>query len=146
MSLLGDLGGVGIGASGGPGDRKRGRPLGSLNKARDPAATPLVPRRRGRPLGSPNKKTLEALAAAAAAEPFGAGRSTAIVAAPGGTVAVATGGAIVPAAATSVAGLTRTPQEVAAALVGAAMVFGAAPRGLANLSVDGSSSAAAKKV
>jgi hypothetical protein len=146
MSLLGALGGVGIEASGGPGDRKRGHPLGSPNKARDPAATPPVPRRRGRPLGSRNKKTLEALAAAAAAEPFGAGHSTAIVAAPGGTVAMAAGGAIVPTAATSVAGLTGTPLEAAPALVGAAMAFGAAPLGLADLSVDGSSSAAANKV
>jgi hypothetical protein len=105
-----------------------------------------MPRRRGRPPGSRNKKTLEALAAAAAAEPFGAGRSTAIVAAPGGTVAVAAGGAIVPAVATSIAGLTGTPLEAAAALVGAAMAFGAAPPGLADLSVDGSSSAAANKV
>jgi hypothetical protein len=38
------------------------------------------------------------------------------------------------------------PLEVAAALVGAAMAFGAAPLGLANLSIDGSSSAATKKV
>jgi hypothetical protein len=54
--------------------------------------------------------------------------------------------AIVPAAATSIAGLTGTPLEAAAALVGAAMAFGAAPPGLATLSVDGSSSAAVKKV
>jgi hypothetical protein len=146
MSSLEALGGAGIGASGGPGDRKRGCLLKSLNKARDPAATPPVPRRRGRPLGSCNKKTLEVLAAAAAAEPFGASRSTAIVVAPGGTVAVATGGAVVPAAATSIAGLTGTPLEAAAALVGAVMAFGAAPPGLADLSVDGSSSAAANKV
>jgi hypothetical protein len=89
---------------------------------------------------------LVALAAVATAEPFGAGRSTAVVAAPGGTVAAAAGGAVVPAAATSIAGLTGTPLEVAAALVGAAMAFGAAPPGLAGLSVGGSSSAAAKKV
>jgi hypothetical protein len=50
---------------------------------------PPVPRRRGHPLGSRNKKTLAALVAAAAAEPFRAGRSTAVVAAPGGTVATA---------------------------------------------------------
>jgi hypothetical protein len=51
-----------------------------------------------------------------------------------------------PAGATSVAGLTGTPLEVAAALVGAAMAVGAAPPGLAGRSVDGSSSAAAGKV
>jgi hypothetical protein len=66
--------------------------------------------------------------------------------APGRTVAVAVSGAVVPAAATSVAGLTGTPLEVAAALVGATMAFGAAPPGLAGLGVDGSSSVAAKKV
>jgi hypothetical protein len=59
---------------------------------------------------------------------------------------VATGGAIVPAAVTFIAGLTGTPLEAAAALVGAAMAFEATPPGLANLSVDGSSSAAAKKM
>jgi hypothetical protein len=107
---------------------------------------PPVPRKRGRPLGRRNKKTLEALAAAAATGPFGAGCSTAIVAAPSGTVSVAAGGAMVPTAATLVAGLTGTPLEAAATLVSAAMAFGAAPPGLANLSVDGSSSAAAKKV
>jgi hypothetical protein len=89
---------------------------------------------------------LAALAAAAAAEPFGAGRSTAVVAAPDGTVATAAGGAVVPTVATSIAGLTGTPLEEAAALVGAVMAFGAAPPGLAGLSVGGSSSVAAKKV
>jgi hypothetical protein len=88
---------------------------------------------------------LEALVAVAATEPFGASHSTAIVAAPGGAVAVAATGAAVPAATTSVTGLTRTPLEVAAALVGAAMAFGAAPPGLAGLSIDGSSCAAASK-
>jgi hypothetical protein len=146
MSSLEALSGAGIGATGRPSDRKCGRPLGSLSKARDPAAMPPVPRRHGRPLGSRNKKTLEALAVAAAAEPFGTSRSTAIVAAPGGTIAVTTGGAAVPAAMTSVAGLTGMPLEAASALVGAAMPFGAAPLGLADLSVDGSSSAAASKV
>jgi hypothetical protein len=89
---------------------------------------------------------LAALAAAAATEPFGAGRSTAVVAAPGRTVAAAADGTVVPAAATSIAGLTGTPLEAAAALVGATMAFGAAPPGLAGLSAGGSSSAAAKKV
>jgi hypothetical protein len=89
---------------------------------------------------------LAALAAAAAAEPFRASRTTAPIAAPGGSVAAVAGGAIVPAAATSIAGLTGTPLEAAAALVGAAMAFGAAPPGLAGLSVGGSSSAVAKKV
>jgi hypothetical protein len=108
--------------------------------------TPPVPQKCDRLLGSRNKKTLAVLTAAAAAEPFGAGRSTAIVAAPGGTIVVAAGGAVVPAATTSIAGLTGMPLEAAAALVGAAMAFGAAPLGLAGLSVDGSARAAAKKV
>jgi hypothetical protein len=54
--------------------------------------------------------------------------------------------AAAPAAATSIAGLAGTPLEAAAALVGAVMAFGAAPPGLAHLSVGGSSGAAAKKV
>jgi hypothetical protein len=61
-------------------------------------------------------------------------------------VATAAGGAVVPAAGTSVAGLTGTPLQVAAVLVGAAMAFGAAPPGLAGLDVGGSSSAATGKV
>jgi hypothetical protein len=59
---------------------------------------------------------------------------------------MATSGAVVPAAASSVTGLTGTPLEVAAALVAAAMAFGAAPPSLAGLSASGSSSAATKKV
>jgi hypothetical protein len=59
---------------------------------------------------------------------------------------VAAVNAAAPAAATSVAGLAGTPLEAAAALVGAAMAFGAAPPGLAHLNVGGFSSAAAKKV
>jgi hypothetical protein len=108
--------------------------------------TPPVPRKRGRPQGSRNKKTLAVLAAAAAAEPFGASYSTALVAAPGGGTVVAAVNAAAPAAATSIAGLTGMPLEAAAALVGATMAFGAAPPGLAHLNVSGSSSAAAKKV
>jgi hypothetical protein len=46
---------------------------------------------------------------------------------------------------TSVAGLTGTPLEVAAALVDATMAFWAAPLGLAGPSVGGSSSAATSK-
>jgi hypothetical protein len=61
-------------------------------------------------------------------------------------VVAAAGGAVVPAAATSVAGHTGTPLQAAAALVGAAMAFGAAPPGLAGLDVGGSSSTAAGKV
>jgi hypothetical protein len=106
---------------------------------------PPVPRRCGCPPGSRNKKTLEALAAVATTEPFGANHSTAIVVAPGGAVAVAATGPIVPTAATSTAGLTRTPLEAAAALVGAAKAFKAAPPGLAGLSIGGSSSVAASK-
>jgi hypothetical protein len=86
-----------------------------------------------------------ALAGAAAAEPSGVSHSTVIAAAPGGVLALATANAAAPAAATSVAGLTGTPLEAAATLVGAAMVIGAAPLGLAGKSVGGSSSAAADK-
>jgi hypothetical protein len=61
-------------------------------------------------------------------------------------VAAAAGGAVVPAAATSIAGLIGMPLQAAAALIGAAMAFGAAPPSLAGLNADGSSSAATKKV
>jgi hypothetical protein len=88
---------------------------------------------------------LEALAAAAAAEPFRVSRSTAVATAPGGVVALAAANAVAPAAVTSVAGLTGTSLEAAAALVGAAMAVGAAPPGLAGRSVGGSSSATAGK-
>jgi hypothetical protein len=47
MSSLDAFSGARAGAASGLGGRKRGRPLGSLNKAKDPAATPPVPRRRG---------------------------------------------------------------------------------------------------
>jgi hypothetical protein len=65
--------------------------------------------------------------------------------APGGVVALAAANVAAPAAATSVAGLTGTPLEAAATVVGAAMAVGAAPLGLAGGSVGGSSSAAAGK-
>jgi hypothetical protein len=143
MSSLGAVNGAGAGAAGGSGGCKRGHPLGSQNKAKDPTTTPPVPRRRGRPPGSRNKKTLEALAAAV--EPSGIGRSTAIATAPGGVVALAAANVAAPAGATSVTGLTRTPLEAAAALISAAMAVGAAPLGFAGRSVGGSSSAAAGK-
>jgi hypothetical protein len=60
-------------------------------------------------------------------------------------VALAAANVVAPAGATSIAGLTGTPLEVAATLVGAAMAVGAAPPGLAGRSVGGSSSAAAGK-
>jgi hypothetical protein len=106
---------------------------------------PPVPQRHGRLSGSHNKKTLEALAAAAAAEPFGDSHSIAIVAAPGGAVALAAANAVVPMATTSIAGLTGTALEAAAALVDAAMAVGAAPPGLAGKSIGGSSGVAAGK-
>jgi hypothetical protein len=88
---------------------------------------------------------LEALAAAATAEPSRVRRSTAIAMAPGGAVDLAAANVAAPVGATSIAGLTRTPLEAAAALVGAAMAVGAAPPGLAGRSIGGSSSAAAGK-
>jgi hypothetical protein len=104
-----------------------------------------VPQKRGRPPGSRNKKTLAVLVAAAAAEPFGVSHSTTIVAAPRGGVAMAAADAAVTADTTSVAGLTGTPLEAAAALVGAAMALGATPPGLAAGNVGSSSRAAAGK-
>jgi hypothetical protein len=88
---------------------------------------------------------LAALAAAAAAEPFGDSHSTALVAALGGGAVVAAVNAAVPAAVTSIAGLTGTPLEAAASLVGIAMAFGAAPPGLAIENVGSSSLAVAGK-
>jgi hypothetical protein len=88
---------------------------------------------------------LAALAAAAAAEPFRASHSTALVVAPEGGAVVAAVNAAIPAAATSVVGLTGTPLEAAAALVGAAMAFGATPPGLAVENVGSSSRAATDK-
>jgi hypothetical protein len=82
-----------------------------------------------------------ALAAATVMEPFRVGPSTAIVA--GGTVTSAAASAMAPPAVTSIAGLTGTPLEVAAALVSAAMAVGAAPPWLASGGISGSSSAAA---
>jgi hypothetical protein len=145
MSSLEAINGAGARAAGGSGGRKRGRPLGSQNKAKDPAATPPVPRRRVRPPGSHKKKTLEALAAAAAAEPSGVDRSTAITTAPGGVITLAAANAAAPTAATSVAGLTGTPLEAAAALIGAAMAVEAAPPGLTGRSIGGFSSTTAGK-
>jgi hypothetical protein len=58
---------------------------------------------------------------------------------------LAAANAVAPAAATSVAGLTGTPLEAAAALVGAAIAVGAAPPGLTGTSVGSSSSTAAGK-
>jgi hypothetical protein len=145
MSSLGAFSGTGAGTPSGLGGRKRGRPLGCQNKAKDPTATPPVPQRRGRPPGSRNKKTLEALAAAAAAEPSGVARSTAVATAPGGVVALAVANTATPAGATSITGLAGTPLEAVAALVGATMAVGAAPPGLAGGNIGGSSSAAAGK-
>jgi hypothetical protein len=106
---------------------------------------PLVPQKRGRPLGSRNKKTLVALAATAAVEPFGASRSTALATAPGGGATVAAANAAVPMAAPSIAGLTGTPLEAAATLVSAAMALGAAPLGITARIVGSSSHAAIGK-
>jgi hypothetical protein len=145
MSSSGAIGGAEARALEGSGGRNRGRPLGSQNKAKDPAATPPVPRRRGHPPGNRNKKTLEALAAAAAAEPSKVGRSPAITVAPGGVAALAAANAAAPVGATSIAGLTGTFLEAVAALVGAAMAVGAAPLGLAGRSTGGSSSVATGK-
>jgi hypothetical protein len=145
MSALGATSGAGVGTTDRPGGHKHGRPLESQNKVRDPAVMPLVPQKCGRPPGSRNKKTLAALAAAATMEPFGASHSNTLIAAPGGGAAMAVANAAVPAAATSIAGLTGTPLEAAAALVGAAMALGAAPPGLTAENVGSSSRAATGK-
>jgi hypothetical protein len=109
------------------------------------AVMPPAARRCDRPPCSHNKKTLEALTAAAAAEPSGVSHSTAITVAPGGVTALAATGVMAPTGATSIATLTGTSLEAAAALVGAVMAVGAAPPGLASRSVGGSSSTAAGK-
>jgi hypothetical protein len=133
--------GANCGAGAGDGSGERGRPLGGL------VGMPPIPRKRGCPRGSRNKKTLAALATAAAAASgsLRIGRSSSIAAAPGGTVAAGASGAAASTAATSIAGLTGTPLQAAAALVGAAMAFRAAPPGLAGLDVGGSSSAVTGK-
>jgi hypothetical protein len=146
MSSTRALGGAEAGAPSGSGRRKCGRPFGSRNRAKDPAATPPVPRRRGRPPGSRNKRTLEALAATAVVESAGAAPATAVTAAPAGVVALATTNAVAPTGATSIAGLSATTLEAAAAIVGAAIAIRAAPPGLAGAGIGGSSSASAAKV
>jgi hypothetical protein len=112
---------------------------------KDPAAMPPVPRRLGRPPGSRNKKTLAALAAAAAAESARVAPAATIAAASAGVVALAATNAVALAGATSVAGPAATPLEAVAAIVGAAIVVGAAPPGLAGAGVGCSSGAAAAK-
>jgi hypothetical protein len=68
MSSTSAPGGSGAEGLGGSSGRKRGRPLGSRNKVKDPAATPPMSRKRCRPLGSRNKKTVAALVATASAK------------------------------------------------------------------------------
>jgi hypothetical protein len=142
MSSTRISGGAGAGGPGGPGERKCGRPFGSRNRAEDPAVTPSVPRKRGRPPDSRNKRTLAALAAAAATESAVAASAT-VAAAPAGVVASAATNAMAPAGAASTAGLAMTPLEAAAAIVGATFAVGVAPPGLAGTGAGGSSSAAA---
>jgi hypothetical protein len=146
MSSTRVLGGAGAGVPSGSGGRKCGRLFGSRNRARDPAATPPVPRRHGHPLGSRNKKTLEALAAAAAAESVGVASAATVAGAPAGAVASAATNAIAPVGAASIGGLAVTPLEAAAAIISAAIAVGAAPPGLAGAGVGGLSSAAAGAV
>jgi hypothetical protein len=146
MSSTGISGGAGAGGPGGPGGCKRGRPFGSRNRVKDPAATPPVPRKRGRPLGSRNKKTLAALAAAAAAESAGVASTAAVATAPAGAVASAATNAMAPVGAASTGSLAVTPLEAVAAIVSAAIAVGAARPGLADAGVGGSSSATAGAV
>jgi hypothetical protein len=84
--------------------------------------------------------------ATTAVEPFGVNHSTSIVVAPRGAIAVAATKDAVPVAMTSIAGLTGTPLEVAATIIGAVMVLRAATPGLAIENIGGSSSAAVGKV
>jgi hypothetical protein len=121
-------------------------PLGSRNKVKDPAATPLVPCKCGRPLGSRNKRTLAALVVAAIAESAGAAPAAVVAAAPAGAVTSAAADATAPVGAASTASLTVTPLEAAAAIIGAAIAVEAAPPGLAGVGVGGSSSVAAAAV
>jgi hypothetical protein len=112
---------------------------------KDPAAMPPVPHRHGRSPSSHNKKTLAALAAAAAVESARAAPAAAVIAAPTGTVAFAAANTTSPAGAPSIAGLTATSLEAAVALVGAALAVGATPPGLTGGGVGSSSGAAATK-
>jgi hypothetical protein len=108
--------------------------------------TLLVPRKRGRPLGSQNKRTLAALATVAAVESAGVAPATAVAVTPIGVVTSAATNAMALAGAASTIGLTVTPLEVAATIIGAAIAVGAAPPGLTDAGVGGSSSAAATMV
>jgi hypothetical protein len=116
MSSARAPGGSEVGGLGGSSGRKRGRPLGSRNKDKGPAATPSVSCKRGRPLGSRNKKTLAALAAAAATASAD----------------------VVPATATAM-----VPVEAATAVVATAASVGAAPPSIAAAAADGSAGVAA---
>jgi hypothetical protein len=106
MSSAGALGGSGARGPGGSGGRKHGRPLGSLNKVKDLAATLPVSCKRSRPLGSRNKKTLAALAAVAATVSAEAAPATATAAVSGEAAA---------AAATAAAAAGDLPSAVAGA-------------------------------
>jgi hypothetical protein len=88
-----------------------------------------VSHKRGRPLGSCNKKTLAALAAAAAVDSAGAAPA----------VAVATASIKAVAAGTTVA----TPVEAAATIIAATFSVGAAPPGIIAAATGGSAGAAA---
>jgi hypothetical protein len=88
---------------------------------------------------------LEALAATAAADFAGAAPATVVTAAPAGVVALATTNAAAPAGATSVIGLSVTPLEAAATIVGAVIAVGVAPPGLTGTGIGGSSGAADAK-
>jgi hypothetical protein len=88
---------------------------------------------------------LAALAAAAAVESARAAPAAAVAVAPAGAVALAATNTAASAGAPSVASLTATPLEAAAALVGTAIAVGAAPPGLAGGGVGSSSGAAAAK-
>jgi hypothetical protein len=88
---------------------------------------------------------LAALVAAAAAESARAVTTAAVAAALAGAVALAATNTTAPVGAPSITGLTATPLEAPAALVGAAIAVGAALPNLAGGGVGSSSGAAAAK-
>jgi hypothetical protein len=109
MSSTGALSGTGAGVPSGLGGRKRGHPLESRNKVKDSAVMPPVPRRHGRPPGSRNKKTLEALAAAVAAESAGVASAAIAITTATGVVATVDATAVTPTGAAASAPLAMAP-------------------------------------
>jgi hypothetical protein len=110
---------------------------------KDPAVTPPVSRKRDCPPGSCNKKTLEALAAAAAVESARVASAAVAVATAAGAVATADVTTTAPTGAAASTALAVVPTQAATAVLGAAIAVGAALPGFAGASAGGSTIAAA---